>query len=178
MNTFTFELILNRVLSDEELDTAFEAGLDDATFGVANHRPIVAMDRKAETFVDAVVGTINQLEGAVSSVQVLQVANPEIVTLPIVAELTGRSRQNIHQLATGRRGPGAWPEPINPEANARHRLWRFTDVADWLSRYEPEGKVSAERIHTVAAINARLNVRTELGHLPKPVSRKISALAA
>lgn len=178
MSAFTFELILNRELDDRELDAAFEAGLDDGTFGATHSKPTVAFDREAETLADAVISAIGQLEGATSGVRVLRVVNPEVVTLPIIADLTGRSRQNIYQLATGKRGRGGWPEPINPEVNPKHRLWRFTEIVEWWCRHEPEGPINAERAHTLAAINARLNAREELTHLPKPISRKISALAA
>ena len=62
MQKFEFELILANELTDSEFDQAYEAGFDDSTFGVSNNIPTVLITREDETFVDAVVGAINQLE--------------------------------------------------------------------------------------------------------------------
>lgn len=175
---FTFELVLERELSEDELNKAFDAGFDDVVFGVSNGIPIAGFEREAVTLADAVIDSINELERAIPKLTVVKVVNPDIVTLPMTAELTRRSRQSVHQLATGKRGPGGWPDPVDSTVDPKHRLWRFTDIAEWWTQYEPEGPINAERAHTLAAINAHLSARQELAHLPKPLSRKISALAA
>ncbi len=90
MQKFEFELILANELSDSELDQAYEAGFDDSTFavieadfgdstsGVIDNIPTAFITREAKTFVDAVIGAINQLEKA-TTVRVINVVNAEAV---------------------------------------------------------------------------------------------------
>lgn len=169
---YKFELILNKALTYTELKIIRDIR-NINKFGVYDYVPIAKVSREDATFARAVIGTISELEYAIHGIKVEKIASPELVSLPQIAEITKLTRQTIHNLATGRYGPGGWPTPIHTASGTKHHLWRFTDIAEWWSTYRPGKDIDPEREHIIGAINARLRYRHELAKLPPDVAKDI-----
>jgi hypothetical protein len=155
MNEHEFTLVIEGDLTDEEVARVlFEAGCDDATFGVIDGLGYGEFIREASSFSDAVLSAVHQVE-SVPSLRVRRVEPDDIVTMAEIAQRLDRTRESIRLLIAGRRGPGGFPPPIS-HGRERGRLWRWSDVADWLEKLEPEERESA---HFIAAVNAALELR-------------------
>ena len=89
-----------------------------------------------------------------TGVTVVGIATPAMVTAAEIAERVGRTRQSIHQLATGVRGRGGFPDPINP--GSRHQLWVWPEVAEWfgLPVDETERVIVSEALRLAAQRHA------------------------
>src|SRR5215211_3214262 len=118
MTEWTFRLTITGLdLTDEELDALFEAGCDDATFSLERDGTVIGVfDRHGRTQEDAVLSAIDQVEGVGEDIRVFRVTqDDDWLNGSEIAERVGRSRQNINQLISQKRGPGGFPFPV-----ARH----------------------------------------------------------
>jgi len=159
MTEFEFTLVIEGDLSQEKVAPAlFEAGCDDATFGVIDGMGYGDFLREAPSLAEAVLSALRQVEST-GSLRVLRVEPDDVVTMSDIADRLERSRESIRLLIAGRRGPGGFPPPIS-HGMERGRLWRWSDVVGWLGQLEPE---EIEAAHFIAAINAALELRR---HLP------------
>jgi hypothetical protein len=72
---FSFTLTIEGadVLTDDALDALYEAGCDDATFGVANGVQTGEFDREAPDFAEAVATAIKAIETTVLGARVIEV---------------------------------------------------------------------------------------------------------
>lgn len=168
MTEWTFRLIIVGIeLTDVELDALFEAGCDDATFGIEQDGVVVAdFDRAADTPEDAVVSAIVDIEAtAALGARVVRVAvEDDWLTVAEIAGRVGRTRQSIGQLVRGIRGPGGFPAPI-ARLGSPNPLWSWDEVAAWFRSYEP-GSVpdrgSQLSPDFLAEANDRLDLRERL----------------
>jgi hypothetical protein len=155
MSEHEFTLVIEGDLTNEEVVRAlFEAGCDDATFGVVDGVGYGEFVREASSFSAAVLSAIHEVD-SVLSLRVRRVEPDDIVTMAEIAERLDRTRESVRLLIEGKRGPGGFPPPIS-HGRERGRLWRWSDVADWLDKVEPEEREAA---HFVAAVNGVLELR-------------------
>ena len=163
----SFTLILTGIveLTDAVQDALFEAGCDDALLGIREGVPFLNFDREAVSLRDAVLSAIHDVERAGIGAQVIRVEPDDLVNGSEIARRTGRTRESVRQLATGKRGPGGFPPPISG-LTRRSPLWRWTEVVHWLADHDLFDRVQAEIADTIAAINAALDLRR---HVPAPV---------
>jgi len=163
MALFTYTLTIDTVFQDipESLaDALFEAGLDDALLAIENGRMVIDVDREAVDLTEAILSAIHQVRSV--GLQVLRVEPATQVTTIDIANYVGRTRQNVQQWVTGKRGGGAFPKPVVDGRNGT-RLWRWEDVLGWLKQ---RALVSAEahrefvnREEVIGAINGMLSAR-------------------
>lgn len=75
MNVFRFTLVVEGadLFADDRLDALYEAGCDDATFGVSNGVQTGRFDREATEFADAVASAIRAVESTVPDAKVVAV---------------------------------------------------------------------------------------------------------
>jgi hypothetical protein len=75
MTQFSFTLTIEGAdaMTDAAQDALYEAGCDDATFGMANDVQIAEFDRDASDFADAVSSAIKAVELAVPGARVVDV---------------------------------------------------------------------------------------------------------
>ncbi|HEX6076633.1 MAG TPA: hypothetical protein VFZ32_15390 [Micromonosporaceae bacterium] len=125
----TFTVILDRRPTDLELDALFEAGCDDAVFGIEQRMPIAQFDREAATLADAVASAVRDLESV--GLTALRVIDEDLVTLADIANRIGQSRESVRRYVTGERGPGGFPPPVNP-AREGTVFYRWSEVAPWI----------------------------------------------
>ena len=78
-------------------------------------------------------------------------------------------------LITGARGPGGFPPPIT-DPRSRYRLWRWSDVALWLTR-NLGVELSGANDEILAAFNAGLELRHHRRRLARSDYAKLDALA-
>lgn len=183
--SFTLRLETDR-LDEEQVERAYEGGLHDFTFVERAGHAYVGVDREAEGFADAVVSAIDDVE-SVLGIRVAEVEPEEYVTVSEIAARVVRTRQNIGQLASGERGRGDFPAPV--QTTGERRLWRWSDVADWFARYEgahedgprfPEvltyvNGLLAERRGRILLQAASSDERHSLERLAKRTHRELSA---
>jgi hypothetical protein len=157
--------------SEELADALFEAGCDDATFGSVDSVGYGDFHREAPTAAEAIDSAIRAVESVVG-LGVLRVEPDDLVTLSEIAERLGRTRESVRLLVAGERGPGDFPPPAS-HLRSRNRLWRWSEVALWAARADPEAAAEAQ---VVAAINAALELRHRLGGLSAKNRSVVSAL--
>jgi hypothetical protein len=87
MKNFEFTLVLagKRQLSDDLEDAIFEAGCDDATLSLRNAIAYLDFDREANSFKEAVISAIQQLENSKMSLTVERVESNDLAKM---AEIT------------------------------------------------------------------------------------------
>ena len=168
MRTYNFTLFFEGVDidDDEVVDLLFEAGCDDATFGRRDTAPFAEFDRDAATFSEAVISAIRTMENAVNGLRVTRVEPDDFVSASVIAERTGRTRQSIQQLISGKRGPGNFPSPA-AWPDERHRLWHWGAVAQWFSERQGEPLLLGGAPHFVAALNGTLQARSQMAALSR-----------
>ena len=169
MSIFEFRLVVNEPIDDEAANRLFEAGADDGfpESGPSGHA--IAFERDAESFEEAVLSAIKEVEGAGFEVQ--RVEPDDLVSASDVAERTGRSRQSISALISGTRGPGEWPRPV--AGNVRSPLWRWNDVAAWFESLDASQKVEKDVAGLIAAVNDLLEARRALQPLGARTRRRL-----
>jgi hypothetical protein len=122
---------------------------DDATFGVIDGAGYGEFMREGPSFADAVLSAARQVE-SVRDLRVRRIETDDIVTMGEIADRLGRTRESVRLLITGKRGRGGFPAPIS-HSRDRGRLWRWSDVAEWLGALDPKERETA---HFVTAANA------------------------
>jgi len=71
--SFTLEIEGADVMTDAAQNALFEAGCDDATFGVSNGIQTAEFDREATEFAEAVASAIKAVETAVPGARVIEI---------------------------------------------------------------------------------------------------------
>ena len=142
-----------------DLDRLYDAGADDATFEAGGAVSVATFDRDADTFLEAVVSAINDIESA--GYDVISVVDDDLVSVAEIAERLGRTRQSVNMHITGDRGPTLFPAPAFAHAG-RNKLWRWADVARYFGQATPE---LLARTSTVVAVNAQLQLRAAVPHI-------------
>jgi hypothetical protein len=165
IHRFTLFLSGADVLDDAHFDALYEAGCDDALFGVRDGAQYGAFDRDAYSFSEALASAIHDVTSAIPGVQVVRIEPDHLVTLAAIAERSGLSREYIRLLSTSKRGPGGFPAPVT-YADHKTRLWHWPDVARWLTEnHTAKVKVDAHAADLVAALNAAFDLREHARHL-------------
>ncbi|HLL65068.1 MAG TPA: hypothetical protein VK453_04890 [Micromonosporaceae bacterium] len=85
----------------------------------------VLVDRHAPSFVDAIVSVIRDLD-TVGVTPVSVRPDDDLVTIALIGERLGLSRQVVGPWSTGADGPGDFPDPVAPD------LYRWAEVRRWL----------------------------------------------
>lgn len=132
MPVHTFTLVLDRQPTDEELSQLFDAGCDDVTFGVEDGFPVADFDRRAPMAADAIASAVRDLDKV--GITARRLLDQDLLTLADIADRIGRSREAVRRYATGERGPGGFPPPVNP-AREGTVFYRWSEVAPWLRQH-------------------------------------------
>ncbi|MGZ8614966.1 MAG: helix-turn-helix transcriptional regulator [Actinomycetota bacterium] len=170
---FTFTLIIEGPVDDPAvIDALFDAGCDDATFGIVDGVGFGDFRRVARSFLGAASTAIRQVD-SVPGVQVVRIGSEDLVTMAEIARRLSRSRESVRLLAADARGPGGFPPPV-ARIRSRSPLWRWVDVATWaegaLGHADPDAGL-------IASINAALEIRRRRSDLGALERRFVDALA-
>lgn len=154
MTEHEFRLVLGRPPDgDGEIDALFEAGCGDGTFAGPAGVPVAEFARDADSMAEAVLGAISAVE-SVMGAGAVTVVEPDLVSLSDIAELVGRTRQSVQQLAAGQRGPGMFP-PATAHLMGRTRLYKWWEIAQWFGMADETVQAARE----IAQVNAALVIR-------------------
>jgi hypothetical protein len=126
MNTWNFQLRLNREPTEDEFDALYEAGLSDA--GVEG--TLVDIDREALSLLEAITSVVDQVR-LVPGLRAVRLETNDAVTLADAAQRLGRrTSESLRLLAEGRRGPGGFPSAIVDTGKVRVYSW--VEIVTWL----------------------------------------------
>lgn len=156
------------------IDAVFEAGCDDAAIGRIDGIQYADFDREAVTLDQAILSAVVDLE-RIDGVHVVRIADAGLVSMADISSRIGRTREGVRLLITGARGPGGFPPPLT-DPRSRYRLWRWSDVALWLTRSLGE-ELSGPDDEILAAFNAGLEFRHHRRRLARSNHAKLDALA-
>ena len=158
---------------DACIDMLFEAGCDDGTVGRADGIQYIDFDREAPSFDEAILSAVTDVE-RVAGAEVVRVADAGLVSMTDISARIGRTRESVRLLVTGARGPGGFPPPVT-DPRGRYRLWRWSDVANWLTTQLGEGTVPDDRAATT--VNASLELRRQRRNLTPTFRKTLRVLA-
>ena len=171
--TYTFTLLLHGAdpLREDNIGALEKAGCADALFGRRGTVFYANFDREADSFGEAVLSAIEDVERAVPGLKVTRVEPEELVSAAQIAVRTKRTRESIRLLIEGKRGPGSFPTPALWLSSSR-KLWRWTDVADWFATCLQAPVSDVQVAAFVASVNAALAVRRNSAFLPPGKSKR------
>ncbi|MFC4109481.1 helix-turn-helix transcriptional regulator [Micromonospora zhanjiangensis] len=132
MKVQVFTVVLDHPPTDDEIDALFEAGCDDAAFGVDHGVATAQFDRKAATLADAIASAVRAIESA--GLTAVRVVDEDLLTLADISDRIGQSRESVRRYATGARGPGGFPPPVNPSREGAS-FYRWSEVAPWIREH-------------------------------------------
>ena len=158
--------------SDYE-DRLFEAGCDDALLGIGHPRRLgLDLMRHADDARTAVFSAIDDVRRAVPDAVLVEV-QPDLVGMSDVAELVGRSRQNIRKLllSTTERVPV-------PVHSGSPTLWNLAPVLAWLR--DEKGYRIDHRLLEVAEVAMLVNAQSANARVRSQprIVRELEALLA
>jgi hypothetical protein len=130
---FSFGLIVAGVdfSDDDVVNRLYDAGVDDASFAFRSGSSLALFDREAESFAAAMLSAVVDIERTLPDARVCGIQSDDLLTPTGVAELSGRTRQSVHQHIRGQRGAG-FPPPV-AWADCDRALWLRSDVSNWIS---------------------------------------------
>jgi hypothetical protein len=164
------------VSSDAHVDALYEAGCDDATFGVRDGAAYAIFDREARSFSDALRSAMDDVLRALPHARIVRIEPDNLVTMATIAGRCGRTRESIRLLANEDRGPGGFPPPV-AYVDERTRLWHWPDIARWLNEHRKARiEIDTEAADLVSAMNAAFDLRNHASRLQSGDRALVSAL--
>ncbi len=151
MDNQEFTLVLRGPITDDIIESLYEAGCDDATIRTSGALIFADFDREAPTMLEALTSAIRQVSSI--GLDVRSVEPSDFVTLSEIAERLGRTRESVRLLAEGQRGGGDFP-PAAVRVEDRSRLYRWSQISEWAHLDADE----IERALSIAVVNARLSL--------------------
>jgi hypothetical protein len=151
------------------LDRLAEAGCTDAVVGIGIAGRI-ALDfiRESETAEGAILSAIDDVLSALPAARLIEAA-PDFVGYTDVAELVGRSRQNMRKLLLSSSKPG--PIPVHEGVCS---VWHLSPVLQWL-RDERAYAIQDELLE-LAAMTMTVNIAATQVNFGFPEGEHITGL--
>jgi hypothetical protein len=147
------------------------SGCDDAIVGIGRAgRVALAFDREAGGAMEAVSSAIRDVKRALPGAVLLEAA-PDLVGVTDLADIVGRTRQNMRKLLLSR-GTSA-PAAVHESSSS---MWHLATVLVWL-RDEKSYPIRDELLD-VARTTLQVNLAIDRGHLDGSMQREIAALLA
>ncbi|ERP97792.1 hypothetical protein Q669_21540 [Labrenzia sp. C1B10] len=136
-----------------------EAGCTDALVGIGiAGRLALEFDREADSAQDAVRTALSDVKLAVPTAMLVE-AYPDFVSATEIAELVGKSRQNIRKLMVSN---SDFPSPVHD--GPAITLWHLSEVLEWLEMRK-EYKLD-KALQETAHATREVNVAKEFSRLP------------
>lgn len=148
--TLRFDISRAPVALDDAVERLAVNGCDDATVGLGiRGRIALAFVRESASAEEAIASALKDVVSAVPQA-VLTEAAPDYVGLSEIADMVGRTRQNLRKLLVDNPGPA--PQPIHEGTSS---IWHLAPVLEWLR--DQKGYAVEQRTLDVAAACRQLN---------------------
>jgi hypothetical protein len=134
---------------------------------------LIEFDRRASSLPRAVSSALQELLKALPDATVLRIEEDDLATMADIARRSGRTAESIRLLVGGRRGPGGFP-PAAGHLDARTKVWRWADVAQWFEETLGEPLPDTSDSAFLQAFNDALEIRRLARRLGKPQRRAIA----
>ncbi len=134
---YEFTLVLSGIgeLTQDVYDPLYEAGCDDASFGLRDGATYATFHREGPSFRAAVLSAIRDVHRAGVGARVEHVEPDELVNIAEIGRRLNMTREGVRKWVAGERGPGGFPSPAGG-LTQRSPVWRWADVLDWLRASE------------------------------------------
>ncbi len=166
--THAFTLILSGIdaITPPIHNALFEAGCDDALFGVRNGVAHLDFDREAPSLLEAIRSAIADVKKASIGVSVVRIEPDDLVNAAEIAKRIHQTRESVWKYIRGERGAGHFPLAVS--GVMKHSpLWRWNEVAEWLANTDAvEGEV-AQNAKEITTINSLLELKRLVGSSSK-----------
>jgi hypothetical protein len=162
-----FVLVLSGVtdLDEHVMDALFEAGCDDATPSLRFGSFYLTFNREASSLREAILSAIRDIMKSDIGARVKYVDDCNLVSQADIARRIKRTRQQVGQYVSGKRGPGNFPGPVCSIAEG-HPLWMWCEVSYWLFMNGIISEDVVKESRVVAAINGVLDMLHQREHDP------------
>lgn len=150
-----FGLVVEQPIDDDSTDALIER-CGDVAIEYSPDRPgaVVSFDRDAPSLIDAILSAVRDLDAVgIAAIGVLD--DGDLVTLAVIAERVGRTREAVRLWTLGRTGPGGFPAPVDHRLKVT--LYRWSQVAPWLR--DRMGMPVPEPEPVLTAVNLALQLR-------------------
>ena len=149
--TLTFDITAVDAAPDDCVEALGAHGCDDALVGIGRTgRIALRFSRTADSPWQAVTSALRNVHAALPGAALLE-ASPDFVGVTEIAEIVGRSRQNIRQLMVSC-GASA-PPPVH---EGQPSIWHLADVLTWLR--DSKRYVIDDDLIAMAKTNMQLNL--------------------
>jgi hypothetical protein len=169
--SYQFRVRLDREPGEPEIE-ALGGVCDDAGLSYGNGTGELDFDRAATSFADAVFSAIADVEGS-TGLHVTAIEADPLVSVMDIAERAGRTREAVRQAINGLRAR-RFPPPANG-AGARHRLWRWSEVAAF---YGIDDDHTRQAARVADAVNGWLALRRSVPGLAPSAGAVAEAVRA
>jgi predicted DNA-binding transcriptional regulator AlpA len=174
MNTYQFTLRYRLPDSAADMDALVEqlgeAGCTDAVIGLGTAgRIALTFDRDANNAEEAVYSALSAIKQALPMTELIE-ASPDLMGASEIAEVVGKSRQNIRQLMLANFD---FPKPVHESASVT--LWHLSEVLEYLR--DSKGYQIDEPLIEVSIMAQGVNMAKELMRVQK-LDNKLKPLVA
>jgi hypothetical protein len=176
MNDYTFTLRFLSPIGDlDDLSIELYDRIDDASLSGpdADGSFLLEFDRRAGSLPRALTTAVTELSKALPEAQILRVEEDDLATMADIAKRAGRTAESVRLLVNGKRGPGGFP-PAAGRLDARTRVWRWSDVAEWFEGALREQLPDTEDSSFLQAFNDALELSRLSGRLGSQQRRAVA----
>ncbi|MBB5119604.1 helix-turn-helix transcriptional regulator [Streptomyces eurocidicus] len=124
----------------------------DAMLARAGGQNLLSVSSVGDNAVEAALSVAHIARELVPGLRLLRL-DRDLVGVQEIAERTGRSRQNVHQWATGARLADKEPFPRPEGTVGRAHAWLWSEVNDWLRRHGLDDGVLYPTRHEMTQID-------------------------
>lgn len=178
MNDFTFTLRFLSPIEDlDELSIFLYERIDDASLSGPDEDGsfLLEFDKRASSLPRALTSGIKELLEVLPQAWVLRVEEDDLATMADIAKRAGRTPESVRLLVNGKRGPGGFP-PAAGRLDARTKVWRWADVAEWFADALGESLADTEDSAFLQAFNDALELRRLTDRLGRQQRRAVAAV--
>jgi hypothetical protein len=135
---------------------------------------LLEFDRRATSLPRALTSALHELLEVLPEAIVLRIEEDDLATMADIAKRSARTPESIRLLVNGRRGPGGFP-PAAGRLDARTKVWRWADVAQWFEEALGEPLPDTSDSAFLQAFNDALEIRRLAHRLGEPQRRAVVA---
>lgn len=172
MRRHEFILRLNREVTPDEVEALYQAGCSDAAVETGPLGTLIDFSREAPGLAEALVSAVRDIE-KVPGLRAIGVVCQNMVSMAMIAERAGVTREAVRLWAAGLRGDGNFPPPVLITGGGE-KMWDWEQVARWLGEHREEitATPGLVALHVLATADRVLAARAALRSEPNSEVRE------